>query len=309
MINLTIPAAYLEGYKKLVEMASNEPFPDSPKVIFTSNSFFMNEVFKVWAAIKTEKNAMLIIGQHGGNYGQGLICSETPEIKISDRYISWGWRQRKVEPLGKVFKRIYFGKLISRKKNLLLTISGTARYSDGLLSMPMSSQWLRYLDNQLDFCKKLPNPIQESILIRPYVQDHGWSQINRWKEQFPNAKFDSLKKSFNSSLMSAKLVVSGWNTTTYLESMGRNIPTIIFWDSEFFELRNEVIPFFEELEKVGIFHKTSKSAAEFVASVWHDINSWWSEKYVVNARMNFTNEFVKPSSLKNYSDFFKSLNI
>ena len=33
----------------------------------------MDELFKVWSAEKVEKGVPLVIGQHGGHYGQGLI--------------------------------------------------------------------------------------------------------------------------------------------------------------------------------------------------------------------------------------------
>ena len=50
----------------------------------------MDEIFKFWAAKKINKGVPLLVGQHGGHYGQGLFnISEYHELKICDYYLSW----------------------------------------------------------------------------------------------------------------------------------------------------------------------------------------------------------------------------
>src|SRR4030066_876233 len=89
MVPKQIPMLYLEGYEALMKQAESQGWPKYPKVIWTSNAFFSDEVFKAAIAKMTEAGTPLIIGQHGGHYGIGRWnSSEEHELSISDCYFS-----------------------------------------------------------------------------------------------------------------------------------------------------------------------------------------------------------------------------
>ena len=82
-------------YYKNVKIIRNKNFPKNPKVIVSSNGQTYNESFKFWAATQTDKGANLVINQHGGGYGYtDSLISETHEIKICDKYFTWGWNYK-----------------------------------------------------------------------------------------------------------------------------------------------------------------------------------------------------------------------
>jgi putative transferase (TIGR04331 family) len=299
-IPLQIPLAYLEGYNKLFELAKNTGWPEEPKLIWTSNSHYMDETFKFWAAEKVEKGVPLVISQHGGNYGQALFSMpEYHELKICDHYLSWGWKDSvdKVIPVGILKKTVK--KKIKRLDNvsMLLLISISTRYSDNLQSMPVSSQWIHYLDDQMEFYENLPDQIKSNVTVRLYPYDYEWSQFQRWKDRFPDSKIDNCEKKFNNVIVNTELMISGWNTTAYLESMLSNVPTIIFWEPEYFEIRSEAKETFKKLKKVGIFHDNSISAANHVKNIWGDIDSWWNHPDVIFARNEFTYKYAYSNNL------------
>jgi len=66
VLPLHMPIAYFEGYNQLIGEVKKKYWPSNSKVIWTSNSFYMNEHFKVWSAYKVEKGSSLVIGQHEG---------------------------------------------------------------------------------------------------------------------------------------------------------------------------------------------------------------------------------------------------
>ena len=87
-----MPIAYLEGYYNLLKAVKETSWPSTPKIIFTSNAMYTNEVFKAWVAEKVYHGTPFIIGQHGGNYGNALFSTfEDLELSISDSYLTWGW--------------------------------------------------------------------------------------------------------------------------------------------------------------------------------------------------------------------------
>ena len=136
LIPAQIPTAYLEGYDRLVGQAADLPWPKQPNVIWTSNAFNSDDVFKVWAAQKVEKGSPLVIGQHGGHYGVGLWSSlEDHEVAISDCYLSWGWvdaGQPKVKPLGQLKAKRPTGIRHAEQAGALLVTAAVPRQSYGL---------------------------------------------------------------------------------------------------------------------------------------------------------------------------------
>ena len=50
-----LPICYLEGFRNLEKLANQQPWPNDPKFIFTSNNYEADEIFKFWCATKVEK--------------------------------------------------------------------------------------------------------------------------------------------------------------------------------------------------------------------------------------------------------------
>lgn len=293
------PLTYLEGYKKLIDHIDKSSWPKRPKLIWTSNSFFMDEQFKVWSAIRVNEGVPLVIGQHGGHYGQGLFSFiESHELKICDHYLSWGWESNdhKVIPVASVKQSIQKKRERNKDKQdtVLLIISGTSRYSGAFNSMPISKQWLDYFNDQKDFFENLPSYISDDVITRLYPSDYNWSQYARWKDAFPMSHIDQGKLNINEQFLKTKLVVSGWNSTVYLQSMLSDIPTLMFWQPGLFEVRSDARASFDDLRRVGILHDTPCSAVNHLVKIWDDIDAWWNHDDVVAVRNDFKSKYVRP---------------
>ena len=299
LIPQIIPTNYLEGYDLInKEIKNTYDKKKRPEIIWTSNSYFLNDLFKVWCAKYVEKGSKLFIGQHGGHYGIGKFdLMENHEYKICDKYLSWGWsnNSQKIIPVG-IFKNKKIKKFIKRSK-LLLLLSGTSRYTTNLISMPLAGQWLKYFEDQKQFYYNLTNEIKKNSKVRLYPQDNGWFQRKRWTNYFPKTKFIQNNESYYKSLSYSKIVVSGWNSTTYLETLYNNIPTILFWDLKYFELRDEVLDIFKDMKRVGIFHDSPISAASHLNDKWEDIDDWWNEKDVLEIKKEFLFKFARNTNL------------
>ena len=59
-----IPVSYLEGFKKVLDQISISNLPKSPRFIFTANSFYFDDFFKIYAAKAKLKNSKLLTMQH-----------------------------------------------------------------------------------------------------------------------------------------------------------------------------------------------------------------------------------------------------
>lgn len=300
MIPFHIPRIYLEGYSFLKFICNNLKWSEKPDIIFTSIAENADDVFKAWAAEKIEKGSKLIIGQHGGHFGIGLWeFTEEHVYKISDCFISWGWddpERPQIIPVGNL-------KLIGKKigwdpEGYAFMVEGTApRYSYRMFSIPVASQWLSYFEDQFLFVKALPDKIRKKLLVRLYssIADYGWAELDRWREKFPDVELDYGKTPIMKLIKKSRLYISTYNATTFLESLALNVPTVIFWNPKYFELRESAVPYFNRMKEVGIFHETPESAAIHVAKVWENVAEWWHSKEVQDIRQDFCERYSRVS--------------
>ena len=298
MIPRHVPIAYLEGYLELKELGPKNRWPRQPKVIFTSNAYQANDVFKAWAAEKTENGSKLVIGQHGGHFGMTPFAfHEEHQIEIADRFISWGWNNNarpRIEPLGN-FKDARKVKVENDKDGGAVLVQMTLpRYSYHLYAVPVSAaQWNAYFKDQKQFVGGLKDKIRKNLLVRLLRSDYGCGQKPRWRDAFQDVALDDGTRPIIDLLKKSRLYISSYNSTTYLESFSFNFPTLVFWSPDHWELKEETKPFFDLLESVGIFHRTPQAAAEKMNEIWDDVDKWWFHPKTQAAKDAFCARYAK----------------
>ncbi len=284
IISLQIPTIYLEGYTKLNDQVASLVWPANPKIIFTSSSYSTDDVFKAYAAEKTEQGSPLVVGQHGGGIGTHLLAFyEEHQIAISDSYLSWGWTESsmpKVKPVGQLKGRRPLGINHSKKDEIMLVTSKFPIQSYHIFSCPIARQGLDYIEDQFNFVEALAPEIRDVMTVRLKADTYGWDPIHRWKSRFPDIKLDEGWFDIKKLIKKSRIYVSTYNATTYLESFTMNIPTVIYWNENHWELRNSAIPYFNMLKDVGIFHETPESAAEHINKIWENVDLWWESNDV-----------------------------
>ena len=87
--------------------------------------------------------------------------------------------------------------------------------------------------------------------------------------------------------------VSTYNATTFLETFFANFPTVIFWDPNFFELRESAKYYYDDLREVGILHDSPESAAAKVNEVYMDPISWWMSEKIQTSKKKFCSRFSR----------------
>ena len=284
MIARQIPSIYLEGYAQLLERTEELPWPDKPKIMWTSVEYNTGDVFKAWAAEKVEQGTPLVIGQHGGGFGTHLWgFYEDHILSIGDAFLSWGWEevgQPRVKRVGQLTAKRPLGIRHANQAGILLVTCSQPRQSYYMYSVVVSRQWLDYFDDQCAFVGSLPARIRDALTVRLYARDYGWDQVARWRDRFPDLRLDDGRSDITNLICQSRLYIATYNATTFLEAFTMNIPTVMFWNPSHWELRNTAIPYFDDLKRVGIFHETPECAARHVAAIWDDVEAWWTSPTV-----------------------------
>jgi len=291
-----LPICFLEGYSELSKLAVNSGPIKNPKIIVTDNRFAHDDEWKLWAAYHCEKGSKLVIAQHGGYHGTGVLTSsESYEIKISDRYLSWGWEKSneiKIVPAPAI-------KLISKRKRKLvnsgicLQVTMSNERQSGLLqNFPIASQFEEYLADQFEFVSALSNEVRKQLIVRLNTQDFNWDIKQRWQDEAPDIVTDPGNLDINYLMNQSRIYVATYNATTFLESFTRNIPTVIFWNPGYFEISEDAKPYFYMLKQASILFDNPVSCAKHLNLVWDDVIHWWTSPKVKKAVSTFINQYA-----------------
>jgi putative transferase (TIGR04331 family) len=296
-----IPKLYIEGFAKF-RMEVLAKFPRNPQCIFTANAYHLDESFKIWAAEKTSQSIPLYIGQHGGTFGSSLLNqSEDHQIKVSDKFITWGWGNKLNANVVSLPSIQLSGRRLvtpNSEGKILHVMSSLPRYFYQYFSMPAAGQFCNYLEDQQTFLNNLKKIIIEDVNIRLDQSGgaRGWDVARVISVFGYSANIDQSTKNIQALLAESKLCVCTHNATVFLETLALNFPTIIFWEPSHYEIRPDAVPFFKLLVDAEILFYTPEEAAKKVNTVAHNVDEWWFSHQVQSARKKFCERYAATSS-------------
>lgn len=273
-----LPKAFVETYAVIGRTARGD-FPRRVGAVFSANAWYYDEAFKRWAAAAAEGGAALLGCQHGGNYGAlAMMPSEDHETAIVDRYFTWGWdragRPAQVIPMPAP-------KLIGTRApppmaagaGLLWVATMMPRY---LVQFPWTpGEFERYLDWQQRFAARLDSAAIDALRLRPHREDNGWGLAERMRAAFPRLTIEGWEVAFQDSLANCALYICDHLSTTFIEALAADRPTILFWDTHANALRPEAEAHYAGLRAAGILFDSPEAAAVAVNAIRADVPGWW----------------------------------
>lgn len=296
LIPLWIPRSFIEGFNQIKCNLQSEVLHNNPDVIFSSNSHYEDDVFKIWCSECFFYGSKFVIGLHGGGVPYKFHASLKYEEEICDLYVAVGEGYDYIKhsrSVGQFWTKLKFGKW-NPKGNLLVVTMSTHKYCVELRSMVRSNNMLIYLDNLYKFYGLLSTGIQKKTIIRlqKIFPFDVWDSRRRWLGRYPSAILDDGHIPISFFTSNARICVATYQGTFYLESLAANIPTIFFWDVKFWGRIAGADDAFLDLKSVGIFHESPESASIFITKVWDDIGSWWNNPELQKIREEFCRKYA-----------------
>ena len=299
IISRHIPMLYIEHFQKVSESFTKKTLPSHPTTIFTSNLHMASEQFLMWMSHKALGGTRLVIGQHGGVHGMSKFDSQEfrHEMQIADSYLSWGWPSSTNSSVVPSFALINANNGDRRttpsplRSTLLFVVDSTYRYPSP--NRGINGPLVQYLNNCFAVTEQLSPVVRDNTCVRLY-HEHEYFDNNQ--KPFWNGKFPILNVSTGHTPMKqhreqARIVLCTSIGTTYIETIHRNIPTVIFLDPAISPLKAEHAQIFESMEHSGVLHFSAESAAEHINSVWDKVDEWWQSEPVRDSITQFSNLF------------------
>ena len=292
-----LPKCLVESYQSVVTQSEHVPWPRNPKVIFTSNNFDYDELFKVWAAAKVEAGSRYCTGQHGNNIGtRKNYPTESECVDTSDKFVTWGWvdGDPKHAPAF-IFKTVGRTKPATDQRGglLLVDLSIESRFWPWDTDIDTKV----HQDEQFQFIDHLPEDIKDQVSLRlwPSHKLLPWADEERWLDRFPTISYEDGQVSMNELVARNRLVVHSYDSTGILEGLYWNNPLIAFWAGGLEHLRESARPYYQLLVNSGIVHLSPLSAADHISNVWENVEQWWMSGIVQSARKEFCDRYARDS--------------
>jgi putative transferase (TIGR04331 family) len=291
LLSAFIPVCALEGFAEFKTKVQSAR-PKRCSHVYSAQSLWTHFAFKVLVAEWCEQGTKLHYHQHGGWYGlDESHVGEKYESRVSDFYYTWGWSRGKsntrtlppVTPSSRVQEKL-FDSLICFEQ---------PRQIYRLQYFPLSGTLQTMYDQTADFVRA-----RESVTalhVRLFPGEDSSQQKNAINRANSSAIFDNSQNIF-SQYSHSRIVFHNYLGTSWLETLGNNIPTICFYDVDSYRFRSDAKPLLEDLVNVGVLHISGLSAAEKANAIDGDVYSWWLSEEVQIARRNFVSQFANFSS-------------
>ena len=291
ILSLFLPVCAVEGLAKMTSLV-NRAKPRRFDVVYSAQALWTHFAFKLLIANWCEQGTKLHYHQHGGWYGLDEIhVGEQYESRVADVYYTWGWNrgQDNLRFLPPAIPRLrerdkFFDSMICFDQ---------PQQVYRLQYFPLPGTLQNMYDQTADFVRTRVS--DKELRIRLFPGDYGSKQKEAILRVDSNAMFDNSQQIF-SQYSQSRIVFHNYLGTSWLETLGNNIPTICFFDKDAYRFRSDAKNLLDDLVKVGILHLSGSSAATMANAVEGEIDSWWLSQPVQSARRNFVSKFANFSS-------------
>lgn len=294
-----MPIIFLEKFNELENFVNKKcNLPRYPKKIFSSSSLWGDTVINYYIAKSLEKNTKLYYSQHGGTYGIAQTHFQTEyETNLAHKYLTWGWKnknKKNIISFGIIKNLKHFKANQNNNGNLLLMVNKRHKYTTLLnSSLNEGIDYIKYLKFYSKFLFNLKKDIKNETVIRHQPGSNFQENADFFGHIDKNFKVDN-SESLQNAFKASKIVVHTLNSTSIIESLFYNIPTVIILDKKKNPLTPQGEKTFKFLKKNKIFFDNPNKAAKFINEIWNSkINDWWLSNNTQNAVRNFKANFAR----------------
>ncbi len=296
------PNIYLESYANLKNKMNSSILPKNPNLIFNSNDYVENELFKIYCANKID-NSKYIIGQHGCNYGSARY--QTDQIfllKTVDKFITWGWRENEKTEKGFLFPKLTPIKNRGNKITYMIRFIKHNR-----TTYDIYHELENEFKNDFDFIDKLNKELVNNLQVKMHPGDGRFYDFQtklRWQDALPHVKVVNPNTKFDKFKNNSKLFIFNYESTGFLQLININFPTLLILRDFEIQKKDNYKKYYDSLLNSKILHLTNESLVNHLDDIKDNIETWWNSSTTQNDLKNFiklfaNNENSTPENLKN----------
>ncbi len=290
-----LPRAFVEGFRDLLDQTTSrtKAWPTTPEIVFCSNRFDTDDIFKMYVCRKLDKGAKYVVGQHGNNYGTYKYTSPTVEEETSDHFLTWGWEDQTHNLISAFNFRRPTGRGPRRSGSELVIAHLGIPHQE--CTWDVTEDHREYLAFLSEFFGDLAPRFHDLTTVRMYPTPglHRGIDEDFLAARHPWLRLDSTPSHFDHALRRARLAVFTYDSTGLLEMMAMNRPVVAFWQGGLTHVVDWAIPLYESLVEAGIVHLDPRDAAKHINRIFDEPVDWWTTPEVQQARVQFADKLSR----------------
>lgn len=221
------------------------------------------------------------------------------QVRLVDEFLTLGWFDGSLPNItrGASLYRWSEPNTDTEKKHDILLICGLplARVPEVTTGYGDSGAYraLSYFGFTKKFMAALESETLKTVYVRSYPraltqQWLCWDQADAFAPEIARAKhYDDSGDDIHKLMGEARLIVVNYLSTSYLEAIIADIPTVVLWNRDTNLFSRQYQDAFDALIESGICHTDPESAARFVNTMKDDPERWWRSPKVRRARQQF----------------------
>ena len=290
-----VPKEFLEYFYELTKINYSNKI--KAKNILVSKSLSADDHLLKIYLLKNFKSTKILGYQHGGSYGQEKdLFHERYERSISDYFLSWGWKGKRVIPMPMQYPNDLkkFKKRIKKKYGSFCLFVGWSMNHYYLSHSKIPETYLRdSLIPSYKFLEKISKKKETYIRLPPFPKF--------WKEEvylkkLKNIKFDLHEYEYEKMAFASDFVVNNHFNTTALQSISLNIPTFICCNKNYIAFNSVAKKYLNELIAANIFFYNFNDLYNFLNKIDYNVQNWWNTKKVERIKKNFSKNYCLRSN-------------
>jgi putative transferase (TIGR04331 family) len=254
------------------------------KVLFSADGWQIIDDWKIYALAQKIRHEATWLGTPNavGHGSLAVFWQREFEAAHLDTYLSWGWSMEagaraKVLPFYcPNFAGMRESAPVKTYRTQGVLISSAAR-PQHLLEYPYTPErFERYLNSQLNLADAVQRMTQSEVCIRTRPRDLGWD-VQRMVRSLnnPSVTLEFQQGRFTERLKRSWLHICDNCSTTIVESLSANHPTMILIDGSYFQLHPNARHEYSALEAAGVFHASAASLLTHYEAIQFDVAAWW----------------------------------
>jgi putative transferase (TIGR04331 family) len=310
------PKIYIENFTTYEKLYKKDLHTRSSLKYIVCENFISNSENSLYLALANIFGIKHIANEHNCFYHPYIGSYIKNIVDLCDKYLTIGWsddNNKKVISSSSLFK---FKIPVSLEKDIdLLFISGSV-----LSKMQHYSGAYGYCqenaESNINFNKIFLSNLNIEENYRLVYREYPKNKLNHlqtYDKEFYYLKYldnfdytDTSQLTSKEQISKSKLVLIDYISTSFIESLLMEVPTIFFLDKESYYLKEEYSSFFDDLIDANICQTNPIEAANFVNEIFHDPNGWWNSITVQTAKENFISKNLNTNN--NLIDYLKKIN-
>tara|TARA_B100000989_G_scaffold298747_1_gene289575 strand:- start:7674 stop:9578 length:1905 start_codon:yes stop_codon:yes gene_type:complete len=313
LIPIYMPTSIYDGFYFTAKRASTIFPKNNPRFIITSSNILKDAVFNIFIILSKRRNSKFAIIQHGGGYGFSKINDEEEyQLNVSDYFFSWGWENSVIDNfhihnskiIGKYGSFINFQENTNNTKDqyksdqktrkIYIALNQWEKLDFRLFSFPSSDGILSKQMNLVNFLKNINLSKEKEVILRGFTDSIFGLKEFFEKEIGPVEYRDRKKSSLIEDLSKdSYLFITDSNSTSWLQALDLNIPTILLIGKEFDDINHDKISIFNNSMKEHLIFNDPISTSKWINKNFHKIDGWWNSKNVQNSRLEILDKYFK----------------